>query len=171
MYQFSLQWFVDLFVSCLLSLRSHRVDGKQRAESPLLGTFQAGGTKIWKLYGCKGNRRRQQNHCCWEPCKVFGCWETGWPNRMWRGMGGWITTVRTLPSGGVKKLKVWILRRQMAGGGTERWINIDGGRTVPSLLRSATGKGEMQKIIKKHFCEFEFWIRFWLKVFYNIVIF
>ena len=43
MYQFSLQWFVDLFVTCLLSLRSSaREADDRRATSPLLGTLQAG---------------------------------------------------------------------------------------------------------------------------------
>ena len=39
MYQFSLEWFVGLFVSCLLSVKSHE---ETRAQSPLLGTYQAG---------------------------------------------------------------------------------------------------------------------------------
>ena len=42
MYQFSLPWFVDIFVSCLLSVASIRKQGLRRANSPLVGTLQAG---------------------------------------------------------------------------------------------------------------------------------
>ncbi|XP_028393421.1 dynein heavy chain 6, axonemal-like isoform X2 [Dendronephthya gigantea] len=56
MYQFSLQWFVDLFVSCLLSLRDNaRFEGKKRPDSPLLGTLQAG--TVQPLYRINKRRR------------------------------------------------------------------------------------------------------------------
>lgn len=42
MYQFSLQWFVNIFTGCLLKETGATNDDQKRANSPLLGTLQAG---------------------------------------------------------------------------------------------------------------------------------
>ena len=57
MYQFSLPWVVDLFVSCLLSVNSNRKQGLKRANSPLLGTLQAGKSDYSEIARVNGPLR------------------------------------------------------------------------------------------------------------------